>query len=203
MGMRRWRRAYALDDGMGAWALSLVLAGSGAILAAVALIVDGRWHAVYLAFWLTTTLLLPASRVGLYVSDRGVRVRGYWSTHTMEWRDVAAIDTVAVGIMRRDSIRIITRQGTKIRTPVRRGAPGSWRPALKPGQRSGLTFRMVPSAEFDRLLAQFRARSGPSEVRPEEPSEGPEQGRLPSIRAYDPPPDRPGPGHRPWSQRLR
>ena len=157
--MQRWQRPYRIEEGVALGAICLFAAGLGALVAIIDLVTGGPLRSIDLVFWLATALLVRAVSVGLYVGDRGVRVRNYWWTHTLPWGDVAAVDTVVTFLLSSDRILIATRDGRVIRTPLRRGSPGQWRPAFKPFQRGGFTFRVVPTWEFDDVVRLLRSRA--------------------------------------------
>jgi hypothetical protein len=159
--MQRWQRPYSVDDGMTMAALYLTIAGLASTVAVVDLLMGGALRFVYVGFWLATALLIRPLRVGLYVGDRGVQVRRYWSTVTVAWDDIAAVDAVRAGGWITGAIYIMyitTRSGSTILTPLRRGSPGLWRPALRASQRGGLHFRTVPVSQFDAVLRLLRMR---------------------------------------------
>jgi hypothetical protein len=156
--MRRWQRPYRFAYATAVGLSWLAIAGAGAVFAVVDLLAGGRWHTVDLVFWVGTVLLFRLVRLGVYVSDAGVRVRNCWWTHTLRWSEVAVVEAVPAGPLGRESVRITTRDGRVVRTPVRRGSPGPWRPATRPSQRGGPTVRVVPSPEFDRLVWLLRTR---------------------------------------------
>jgi hypothetical protein len=90
----RWRRPYPVDGRTGAAGAFLALGGVITIGTAVGLgIGTVAWSPAYLLLWF---VMLVAGRfylVGLYVSDRGVRIRYMTCTMTLQWPAVTGFDS--------------------------------------------------------------------------------------------------------------
>ncbi|MEV4466418.1 hypothetical protein AB0J51_22700 [Micromonospora echinofusca] len=145
--------------------LGLLLA-AGATIAAVVLVsvlkaadagrVDAREGlgavavAAFLALWLTlgTRFYL----VGVYVNDRGVRLRYNFSTRTLPWSEVTGFDVRPAVLLGEPTVRdacwVRTAEGP-VETPVqRRSREMGWRKDVGP---------VLSPKEFDRLVARLDA----------------------------------------------
>jgi hypothetical protein len=159
----RWRRPYALESGFGLTLFLLCLAGSGAVVGVVAVLTGKPWSRLYTLLWLATAILARGVFVGLYISDTGVRIRKFWRTYTLAWKDVAGVTKAPAGLfgVGVDTICVLTRRKgrfVRIRTPIRRGL-------ARMGMRqdvsvTSLGHRGVKPHEFEEVLRLMRARCG-------------------------------------------
>ncbi|MFE0458575.1 PH domain-containing protein [Kitasatospora sp. NPDC058965] len=77
-------------------------------------------------FWLPLLAYVRIYRLGIYVDDLGVRVRGTVRTVTVPWGEVAAVESQPYRAIARpddprrsDCIVLVLRSGRRVRTPVR------------------------------------------------------------------------------------
>ena len=154
------------------------IAGTGAVSTTIAVLNGAPWSRYYLLLWLASGVLLRAMLVGLWVSDRGVRVRNFWRTHTVAWEDLGGATIDLGGVLLADTIWILVRRKgvfVRVRTPITRG-PARPVGLRMTGGRAGLAGRTVNPREFMAILRLLRERARPrtepadSNPRPPQPS---------------------------------
>ncbi len=157
---RKWRRPYSLDNGLAIVLSWLYLLGAGSLFCLIDLLAGGGRFAIYAAFWLPTVAVVRVCLAGLFVSDTGVRVRGFRRTHTVPWHEISTVEMRPRAPWGHQAIRIVTRRHQIIDTPVTSGPPGPWRPTMYWQQRGGPVTRMLPPHEFEQVMALLKRRSG-------------------------------------------
>ncbi|WP_186316178.1 PH domain-containing protein [Catellatospora sichuanensis] len=149
---QRWRRPYDIDYGLASAVNALFILGAGTLFCLIDLLAGGRRFGLYAVCWVLTGAVVRTCFVGLFVSGAGVRVRKFWRTYTVPWRDISSVGMRPRAPWGHQRIRIVTRRYTIIDTPVLAGPPGEWRPALYGQQRGGLLTRVLPPREFARVI---------------------------------------------------
>ncbi|WP_166380548.1 hypothetical protein [Catellatospora methionotrophica] len=150
--MRRWRRPYDMEAGLASAVQVLVFTGVGTLFCLIDLLAGAHRFGVYVLVWVLTALAARAALVGVYVSPAAIRIRLFWTTHTVPWAEVMSIDTTPRGYSGHETIRLMRRGWVIIVTPIRRGPPGIWRPIMHATQRGSLTTRVLPPREFEQLV---------------------------------------------------
>jgi hypothetical protein len=105
----------------------------------------------FLGLWFT--LVWRLIRVGLYVSETAIRIRGPLRTQTLAWSQVSGIE-LAPGTLfgvptAREGIWIITTDGRRVESPVQRRDPDE-----RPGLRNNIA-PLLASKDFDRLAREL------------------------------------------------
>jgi hypothetical protein len=96
-GRERWRRPYRLGPWRVATAALTLLLAAYLLISAMIIAMAGPLvgaNAIVLVAALTIAFALRLLRMGIWVSERGVRRVGLFSTRTLRWREVARVSTV-------------------------------------------------------------------------------------------------------------
>lgn len=121
--MDRWRRPHVADGGMAATGLLLA---AGALVAGGVLVVvasgNGEWRGAHVALAVGLVALWRLHRVGLYFSERGLRVCHVVRSRTVPWAEVAGIESRSASMLgtpvRQHAIWVVV-PGRAIESPVR------------------------------------------------------------------------------------
>jgi hypothetical protein len=125
------------------------------------LVTAWRWNGLYVSAVVGTVAFGRAVRVGLLISDHGVRIRRFWSTRTLAWHEIAAVGTLPAEFIRGPALWIMTRRkGEFVRlvTPIRRALPR--RPFRRRRDQPWPATRVLSPTEFDQVLRLLRQRAG-------------------------------------------
>ncbi|MFC0530394.1 PH domain-containing protein [Phytohabitans kaempferiae] len=158
-GMRRWERPYTSDQTIVRWGLG-VLAGAGAIVAAVIYLADVtstlELFLIGDALALSMIYLVRRAMLGIYFSEYGLQSRSFFRTTTLPWASVAEIrsGTSTTGIPTgRTAIVIERTDGTTITTAIQRS--DGFDPYIFA---NGTYLLVTPPDEYDEILAALRKR---------------------------------------------
>jgi hypothetical protein len=157
----RWERPYGPDVG---FVLALILFAVGALTSVfgmIYLVTAWQWNGPYVFVVVATVALGRAVRVGLLINDGGVRIRRFWSTHTLAWDEIAAVGMLPAEFLRGPTLWIMTRRKGKfvrLVTPIRRARPH--RPFRRREDQPWPTTRVLSPTEFDQVLRLLRQRAG-------------------------------------------
>jgi hypothetical protein len=169
--MTRWRRPHVADLGMattGALIAVGTLLGIG-LLARFAL-VTREWPSSYIVLPIALGVLWRLHSVGLFTSDRGIRMRTFTRTHTVPWesvRDFESRRATLLGLrLRREAIWVLT-DGHAIETPLRQHRGARWDLARR--DLSPMTYR----ATIQRLQNELTERQPDARPRGSAPIPGP------------------------------